>query len=872
MAAAHADGNEDFMVLLKSGHDCQSEDLRVGVFDNALACARAVKAAGGKFFIFGLGIVRGGRCYIEYTHSRDCPEGFSQSNSLSRATLGEYHFYELPDVELKDVLQCKIDVVLVENPSESGVLTRTQYRDSSITLLQSQGVYTNLALRKYFCNWEHKLSCLAGVAEVIQYEACCSLGWFGRSCSITTPLQEAGRTDLSKRGDEWTQNKESGYTKFEAEPPTSPALPQISSGDSQFLTVSVGGVTTTVREEFNRCPSWINTVLNGFSSLNQQSYDFYSQFIPASARNHPIAYVFGKSQESSLLDPAVFDTYTLGMVVAGIHLQLRRGAATMGDPKDLVAIPSRQDFLDRFYVNGLRGSAFPEIDEESGGFLDSAFEFGEVCIMDSFREMPTNDGFQNGENSWSTLLSSDSAETSHCPYGQSQCTKKEFILGVFAEYQTVDGSAAYPPQQIDFRGSYYKADLWEDAADTFLAFGHLAMHRTRHIASAEAPTHNGQSAAFVVSTCALGALSVRTGFARLGADMFFSSSKEPIMIRTPNGDEIWRSQAPSATWQYWKFVWRSSVFLKVTLVDHLWMTHYSAANSLTAASREALPAIHPLRRLLSMFTHGSIEVNYRATHQLIGPDHLLQRSSPFKDFYEVAKGAQTLMLSMKEAYGAFVDENIFNAMDPSLKSLPLYQDGRLLYQGIDTLINRWSALYRSEWCGDDGNIKDRDIKFFMNRLDTWTLFGNTADSDREWLGLRSSSGELLCVGFYAWLKTILFAVSGYHRHVGTVADIASDPDFASFSNVEGEAFGRPRQHMQMALIAGSTARIFPKIVADYTFLAQDLVSGATEASQILRDFQIDMQKMAVEVDRRNEQRSVAYLQMHPNYVEPSVAV
>merc|ERR1711988_794852 len=141
--------------------------------------------------------------------------------------------------------------------------------------------------------------------------------------------------------------------------------------------------------------------------------------------------------------------------------------------------------------------------------------------------------------------------------------------------------------------------------------------------------------------------------------------------------------------------------------------------------------------------------------------------------------------------------------------------------------------------GSNGHIKDDKIKFFMNRIDTWTLFDRTAASDNEWLGLYTHRDELTCNGFYKWLKTMLFAVSGYHRHVGTVADLASDPDFASFSNVVGEAFGRPRQHMQMALIAGSTARIFPKIQADFSFLAAGLGAKESAAANILLDFQKD---------------------------------
>merc|ERR1712178_308717 len=124
----------------------------------------------------------------------------------------------------------------------------------------------------------------------------------------------------------------------------------------------------------------------------------------------------------------------------------------------------------------------------------------------------------------------------------------------------------------------------------------------------------------------------------------------------------------------------------------------------------------------------------------------------------------------------------------------------------------------------------------MQRMDTWSLFDRTTSSDHERLGLYSNAGALKCSGFYKWLKIMLFAVSGYHRHVGTVADVASDPDFASFSNAVGEAFGRPRQHMQMALIAGSTARVFPKVTADFSFLAEGLDS---EASHILQGFQAD---------------------------------
>jgi hypothetical protein len=495
--------------------------------------------------------------------------------------------------------------------------------------------------------------------------------------------------------------------------------------------------------------------------------------------------------------------------------------------------------------------------------------------------MPTSDGFADGANTWANTLGDDPSRQFLCPNNQQQCSKKEYIMGVFADYQTGDGDPVYPAQQIDFRANYFKNDMWEDGAEKFLAFNHLAMHRTRAIPGScrtnPECSPGGAAAAFVVSTSSLAALKVRANFAKLGADMYFSESGEPIMIVTPHGDKIWRSEASDLAWQYWKFVWRSSMFLYITLIDHLWMTHYSAGNALTAAAREALAPAHPLRRLLTMATWGSIDVNSAALHQLIGPNHLLQRSSPFHDFHEVAEAAHTAIPSMKEAYGAFVDEVSFASLDPTLQKMPFYADGKLVFAAISDLVDKWSAIYSSDWCDGNGLVKDADIKMLLQRIQTWSLFDRSATSDNAWLGLYTSSNELVCAGFYKWLKIMLFAVSGYHRHVGTVADIASDPEFASFSNVVGEAFARPRQHLQMALIAGSTARSMPKLEGDSSFLASGLGADKfeTQARQSLKDFQSAMTEVAAEIDGRNQnkkERPFPYLQMHPKYVESSVAV
>lgn len=146
-----------------------------------------------------------------------------------------------------------------------------------------------------------------------------------------------------------------------------------------------------------------------------------------------------------------------------------------------------------------------------------------------------------------------------------------------------------------------------------------------------------------------------------------------------------------------------------------------------------------------------------------------------------------------------------------------------------------------------------------------------ASQDATWLQLRAEDERLKCSGFKRWLAVVLFAVTGYHRHVGTVADLAVDPEFATFSWRAGESYGRPRQHLQMALIAASTAKIMPKLGEDFSHLARGLEKEA-DIIALMNEFQVSMASVRNTVALRNADRAVPYFQMDPTFVEASVAV
>merc|ERR1712224_1191724 len=102
------------------------------------------------------------------------------------------------------------------------------------------------------------------------------------------------------------------------------------------------------------------------------------------------------------------------------------------------------------------------------------------------------------------------------------------------------------------------------------------------------------------------------------------------------------------------------------------------------------------------------------------------------------------------------------------------------------------------------------------------------------------------------MQALMWTLSGWHRHVGTVADIFRDPDLAAFSWKEGEAAPRPRQAMIMITVAATTGTSQPKLLDDYGHLFKGL-DQEEEMRAIFRTFKEELQEVHNEIQRRNEQ-------------------
>jgi hypothetical protein len=812
---------------------------------------------------------------MEYTSSDVCPEGLQWDP--------KYDFYDIPEIPIEHTLHLHVNTAGVGFAGgATGIVPLDSVANNGNLLLgrlEGKAGHAASLLWDMFCKSDYELAAKNSGLVVEKNSGCCNpaCGWSGwwYSCDARCDPPEPRSSDP---GNGWTTNAVGNVLNNKGDSDdicgeyndntftlaaTVPEVGRETRNGKHCLGVSALSRTDTLRATISSCPVWIRVGINAIALAARASYQSASKAIPSLARNHPIAILLGKDPESSALVGSSFDMYTQGWyVIMKQALEAFSGANLPAAQR--IRLPSLTDFVNRYVVADFVGLPTHDIDADgAGGGGYATFDGVTKCAIGVLRDFDFDDGFRTGANSWHIVRIDHTTQgVSDCPDGLIKCTKKQFMRGLYSKYETKDGHPAYPAQMIDFRQFYDESSGWSDQAETYLAWWHWGQHMLR-------PVANKADVSFMIQTTDFSGIRVRPYFARIGADMYFDEHGAPVMVTTPDGVEIWKAKVEPVTWQYWKFAWRSSAFLKLTALNHLWATHFTAANAMAAASREALPHTHPLRRLLTIFTFGSIGVNNDAFHQLLGTNSLLHRSTPFFDMVETNKALYASLPSLEDEFGHFISDTKMAEVPPKVKETPYFQDGQLLFAELETLVARWFGLY--DWC-EDGVLADWDIKHFVDRIKTWSSYDQHFEEDAAFLELYDASTDgIKCDGLKKWLTIHFFHVTGYHQQVGTVADTAIDPDFAGFAWKEGEAFVSPRQAAQLSFIAASTATRWPKLSEDYSFVAQGIVKEL-EANKVLRGFHSAMTALKKTIDDKNAEQVYPYRQMHPDHVDCSVAV
>jgi hypothetical protein len=467
------------------------------------------------------------------------------------------------------------------------------------------------------------------------------------------------------------------------------------------------------------------------------------------------------------------------------------------------------------------------------------------CVQGTVREYDFDDNLDKGEiNTWAPLVAKGKR-------------KEDFILSFYENYTLFDGKTPMYPAKENNLGSFFlKGDEWDDGLEKAMVFDLIGVHRVEQTSK----TIGGETLPFVLALNAFSKFETRPGFGKYGGDMYFTSDGLPALIITPDGREVKRG---AKDWQYWKFVFRSSLVSIITLVDHLHLTHYRAANMIAKVSRRTLPPNHPNRRLVSIFTFGSIFINNLAHHMLIGQKSPLHRATAFKDFTGLSKLVPKMMKSVAEFHAPLVIPSEWEKLPTLIKNSPYFADGRLL---VDAMMRMSDGMYEAF----SGDICENNTVVDEHLLDYMAQFHAEEDTGGYAHAL-TAQGNIPCDLVLKRQVGFLWTLTGWHRHVGMVADFVSDPDLAGFSWKDGERSTRPLQAMIMSVVGAVTGTPHPKINEDFTHLFQDIKSGDAIA-KVWKDFQKDLGEVEKEIARRNEKRRIKNFHASPSVVECSVAV
>jgi len=438
--------------------------------------------------------------------------------------------------------------------------------------------------------------------------------------------------------------------------------------------------------------------------------------------------------------------------------------------------------------------------------------------------------------------------------------KRDWLMSWYKRYTLADGRTLWPPQLTDFASAFLKADMWDDALERAIAFKLIGTHRTVPV---DMPGQNSELR-YVNRVAPPADTGVRPHFGKLGADMFFDQDGLPRVIQTPEGDLIQRGDRD---WQYWKFVWRSSLLTSITLSDHLFLTHFNVASTLAEMTRIHLRPDHPMRRFLSVFTFGTIFVNINAIHALIGPNHMFHRASPFKEFTSLPHWLPDKLPTILEQHKMFRNKTLLASQGPMLTEAPYYKDGQLLYDALSKLMKDFMDVHHSDFC----TVAEEDKPSVLREPQLLAFWEGMTSNERAFADMGKTTS---CDTFTEALTATLFSVTGYHSHVGAVYDYFSDPDLVGSSWKDGESFARPKQSLIFSAIVAFTGATQPQITEDFTHVFND-INKEEESKVVWRSFMEEIQDVEVAVKDRNAAARRAgemeYRLLDPSIVECAVA-
>lgn len=188
-------------------------------------------------------------------------------------------------------------------------------------------------------------------------------------------------------------------------------------------------------------------------------------------------------------------------------------------------------------------------------------------------------------------------------------SKNQILSGLLGDFEDGDSS-----------------DYWL----TLIAFTGFGAHRTRPF-----KRDNGHNNAYFANDVLfLGQYQVRPGYEKYGAAAYFDQKYHVTQIYLAQTNENYYPPNDDGTgstiaqWEHAKWAWKVSVSVATFLVDFVCHSRFRESNAWIKAIRDHLSANHPVRRLLTPFTLGTVQSN-RVMNEYLRANGLYHRCFAF---------------------------------------------------------------------------------------------------------------------------------------------------------------------------------------------------------------------------------------------------
>ena len=348
-------------------------------------------------------------------------------------------------------------------------------------------------------------------------------------------------------------------------------------------------------------------------------------------------------------------------------------------------------------------------------------------------------------------------------------------------------------------------------------------------------------------------LAVRAGFRKYGCRIHFSQDQKVTAVYDYAID---KTITPGEEgWDQAKWLAKVNTFFFVTAREHLVWNHLIVSNVATRESIVHLQPNHPLRRLMTIFTYRSTEVNTSAFDNLVPKHSLLHRSSAFT-YSSMTKLFDAAYVS-SNAFEPFPERNI----NPPLTKLvdegkfPFVSEGIEYYQVVEDFVRDWVAK-----AGEDNIMDPQGMMFYK--------------------GMREASlGQKYVIPEYQGIDDlvkvvtqIIFMVTAYHELVGNIVDYTCDINRAGFRVSNSDETTMDIQSLLIAAVISATTSVrMPPLMAEYpNFFG---AGGAPAYEREVWNVFVDKLKaQSLKVKEADEKRDVEFKYFDPERFECSVSV